>query len=101
KKEIGFFCPEEVRGWSDHPDYALLSPAVDGDFYQPEFYARAIEWYGRHFPLPHELGPNCITYESTPSYLYFPAAAERIAKYNPRTKLIVLLRDPVERAFSA
>jgi len=38
--------------------------------------------------------------EVTPAYLYWPTAAERIARYNPEMKLIVVLRNPVTRAFS-
>ena len=38
--------------------------------------------------------------EVTPAYLYWPTAAERIARYNPAMKLIVVLRNPVTRAFS-
>jgi hypothetical protein len=101
KKEIGFFCPEAFQSWSDHPDYVLLSSVAEGGFYDPDFYVRATQWYHAHFPLPHELGSQRMTYEATPEYLYFPEVPKRIAKYNPLTKLIVLLRDPAERAFSA
>ena len=38
--------------------------------------------------------------EATPIYLYWPGSLERIAAYNPAMKLIVMLRDPVERAWS-
>jgi len=38
--------------------------------------------------------------EATPIYLYWPNCLERIAAYNPDMRLIVLLRDPVERAWS-
>ncbi len=38
--------------------------------------------------------------EVTPAYLYWPTAAERIASYNPAMKLIVVLRNPITRAFS-
>lgn len=38
--------------------------------------------------------------EATPIYAYWEPAAERIHRYNPAMKLIVLLRDPVERAYS-
>jgi hypothetical protein len=38
--------------------------------------------------------------EATPIYLYWPNSLERIAAYNPAMKLIVMLRDPVERAWS-
>jgi hypothetical protein len=38
--------------------------------------------------------------EATPIYLYWPNSLERIAAYNPAMKLIVMLRDPVARAWS-
>ena len=38
--------------------------------------------------------------ESSPSYLYIPKAASRIAYYIPDVKLILILRDPIERAYS-
>jgi hypothetical protein len=38
--------------------------------------------------------------EATPIYLYWPNSLERIRAYNPTMKLIVVLRDPVERAWS-
>ena len=38
--------------------------------------------------------------EVTPDYLYWPSAAERMASYNPALKLIMVLRNPVTRAFS-
>jgi hypothetical protein len=38
--------------------------------------------------------------EATPIYLYWPGSLERIAAYNPAMRLIVLLRDPVQRAWS-
>ncbi|HEX3887930.1 MAG TPA: sulfotransferase domain-containing protein [Phenylobacterium sp.] len=38
--------------------------------------------------------------EATPIYLYWPGSLERIRVYNPAMKLIVMLRDPVARAWS-
>jgi sulfotransferase family protein len=38
--------------------------------------------------------------EATPIYLYWPRSLGRIAAYNPAMKLIVMLRDPVARAWS-
>jgi hypothetical protein len=38
--------------------------------------------------------------EATPIYLYWPNCLERITAYNPAMRLIVLLRDPVQRAWS-
>jgi hypothetical protein len=38
--------------------------------------------------------------EATPIYLYWPQSLERIAAYNSAMRLVILLRDPVERAWS-
>jgi hypothetical protein len=46
------------------------------------------------------LGPSTIAGDCTPSYIYHEPAAERIWKYNPKIKLLVLLRNPVDRAFA-
>jgi hypothetical protein len=44
--------------------------------------------------------PGTLRGESTPFYLYNQAAQERIQALIPHAKLIVILRDPVERAHS-
>ncbi len=44
--------------------------------------------------------PGAVTGEATPFYLYDPATHLRIRKLVPDVKLIVLLRDPVDRAHS-
>lgn len=38
--------------------------------------------------------------DATPIYLYWPNALERIARYDPAMRLILIFRDPVERAWS-
>ena len=38
--------------------------------------------------------------EATPAYMYLPKAVERIHNYNSSMKLICILRNPIERAFS-
>jgi hypothetical protein len=70
-------------------------------------YQRGIDWYRGHFPtrararyvgLRH--GGTAITGESTPYYMFHPLGLERIASVVPGAKLIVVLRDPVSRAYS-
>lgn len=39
--------------------------------------------------------------EASVLYMYHPQAAERIRRYNPEMKLIAVLRNPVERAYSS
>lgn len=43
---------------------------------------------------------NRLIGEATPIYMYWPDTARRIWEYNPNMKLIVLLRNPIERAYS-
>src|SRR5881296_259081 len=51
----------------------------------------------KHYPL---LPVSTIAGDCTPSYIYYKPAVERIWNYNPKIKLLVLLRNPVERAFA-
>lgn len=46
------------------------------------------------------VGDEFVRGEGTPIYMYLPAVAAELKRYNPRLKLIVVLRDPVERAIS-
>lgn len=41
-----------------------------------------------------------MAFESTVSYLYHPLAPKRIAKTLPSVKIIVMVRNPIERAYS-
>ena len=73
----------------DSPDYSPTWTVADID-----------ASYARYFPgLPNDKrGQLCG--EATPIYLYWPEIAEQLYRYNPELKLLVLLRDPVERAIS-
>ena len=53
--------------------------------------------YHKQFP---DSAPGKLRGESTPVYMYWPGTAERIHHYNPRMRLIAILRNPVERAYS-
>lgn len=58
-------------------------------------------WYRSQFPLRSELdAAGAITGEATPRYLFEPDALRRIHRHLPRSRWIVVLRDPVERALS-
>jgi len=63
-------------------------------------YARGEAWYRSHFPLRATLGTDGKTFESSPLYLFHPQAPARLHALLPKARLIVLLRDPVERAIS-
>jgi len=62
-------------------------------------YYKCKEWYLAHFPLMNK-EKQFITGEASPYYIFHPKAAERIKKDFPNIKIIVLLRNPVMRAYS-
>lgn len=71
-------------------------------------YHHGLAWYQSHFPrrvrierAAHAVGANAAhAFESGVSYMFHPVAPERVKRDLPGVKLLVLLRDPVERAFS-
>ncbi len=62
---------------------------------------KGVEWYRRRFPQPRWKDERrTITGEATPEYLTSPPAPERMEEVVPQARLIVLLRNPVDRAYS-
>ena len=59
-----------------------------------------IDEYHHYFPMVAN-NANVLSFEATPMYLFHPEVAERLYRYNSQLKLIVMLRNPVERALSA
>jgi hypothetical protein len=81
--------------------YLRWHPQVTGpSFKEVSFfdrhYARGERWYRAHLPIRR----SGIVGEASPSYLFHPLASERVARMLPRARLIALLRNPVDRAFS-
>jgi hypothetical protein len=70
-------------------------------------YDRDFAWYQGHFPTTAQLlksnrTPGApITFEASGYYMFHPCAAERIARHLPDVRILAMLRDPVERAYSA
>ena len=74
RQELHFFDDEQI--FSQPPNYELLH---------------------RHFG---SIRKDTTAGEVTPSYLYWEPAIERIRNYNPQIKLVILLRNPIDRAFA-
>jgi len=62
-------------------------------------YLNSLNWYRSHFPLKW-IHSNKKTGEASPYYLFHPLAAQRVFQHCPEVKIIVLLRNPVDRAYS-
>jgi hypothetical protein len=70
-------------------------------------YHKGLTWYRGHFPPVWEKvyaqqvqRRAFVTGEASPAYLFHPHVYERVAQVLPHVKLIVLLRNPVDRAYS-
>lgn len=62
-------------------------------------YWRGEDWYRAHFGKREDA--DVRIFDSSGYYLWHPMAAERIAKDLPGIRIIAMVRDPVERAYSA
>ena len=94
----------------EHPSIVPLFPGalhMKRPRYYDVHYARGLRWYRSHFPLmvgrrslARPWAEPAIAGEASPYYLFHPLAAERLARDFPDARLIVMLRDPVERGYS-
>ena len=71
-------------------------------------YGHSLAWYRSHFPLAararravRDLDVAPVAFEASPYYMFHPLAPGRIHRDLPGVKLLVMLRDPVERAYSS
>jgi Sulfotransferase family len=100
----------------EHPQSLPLFPSarylpmradIKGVHYFDTGFDRGDAWYRSHFPTrvhrrlgEQRGGSRVVAGEASPYYLYHPLAAARARRVVPHAHLIVMLRDPVERAHS-
>ena len=98
---IGIGAQKSATTWlydvlSNHPQIHT-SEDKELDFFS-RYHDYGYQWYENHFA---EADDNIRAVgEVSPSYLCSRSAPEAAAKYNPDLKLVVLLRDPIQRAIS-
>jgi hypothetical protein len=89
------------RAIEDHPRVARIEDQAKelhffGRFWQGDVPDDLAERYHRFFPRP----PDAITGEWTPRYMYDFWSLRLLARSAPEARILVLLRDPVERYLS-
>jgi hypothetical protein len=89
---------------ASHPG---IAPALVKEVhYFDNNYQRGLAWYRAHFPSIGIAGlrlpgsPAKITGEASPYYLFHPLAPGRVASILPEARLVAVLRNPVDRAYS-
>jgi hypothetical protein len=84
---------------TEHP-LVRRAAAKELHFFDNKF-AEGVGWYRRCFSEGERVdGHRTITGEASPSYLFDPQVPERMARIVPEARLIALLRNPVDRAYS-
>ncbi|MFQ5470216.1 MAG: sulfotransferase [Gammaproteobacteria bacterium] len=88
-----------------HP--CVLRPAKKEIHFFSDNYDKGMRWYLNHYPSRLKqclqaisLRQQIVTGEATPYYVFHPHAPARIKKHFPDARIIIMLRDPVERAYS-
>jgi len=84
-----------------HPLFNPPSQKEPHFFDSRKFVSKGSGWYRARFPDPQQKEEDrTITGEASPYYLFHPLAARRAAQVVPDAKLIAMLRNPVDRAYS-
>lgn len=93
-----------------HPNVLPMFPArlrIKGTSFFTANFDKGVAWYRSHFATgayrslrQRTSGVRPLTGEATPYYLYHPLAPARAATVVPGARLVVILRNPVDRAFS-
>jgi len=85
-------------------EYLSQHPQIDKPthkeiyFFSTNQYKKGLQWYKAHFPLKH--CKDKLTFEASTDYIFVPNTPKRIHQRLPEVKLILLLRNPVDRAIS-
>lgn len=79
----------------EHPE--IHAPIKELHFFSRDRFEKGKEWYESHFSNAKE---GQQVGEFSTSYLYSPETPARIAKLYPDVKLIAILRNPRDRAYS-
>lgn len=91
---------------AEHPGIGAAS-IKEVHFFDSPHFTQGRTWYRAHFPSAlrkymvervHKF--DFLTGEASPYYLFHPHAPARVAAMLPDVKLIVMLRNPVDRAYS-
>ncbi|HLO14113.1 MAG TPA: sulfotransferase [Anaerolineales bacterium] len=84
---------------SSHPDVYMPSQRKEIRFFD-KYYERGLAWYSTFFCPPEEAQRYLAIGEISTQYYETEGCAERIFTALPKSKLIIMLRHPVNRAYS-
>jgi len=83
-------CMSEIK----EPNYFTAQEVVK--LYYDVSSVNSEDWYHSIFAEP----TRKVIGEGSVSYLFYPEVAQKIYEYNPEARILIILRNPVQRAFS-
>lgn len=105
-----FFIPGVQKGGTTSLfRYLEMHPSVEQVFQKEPHYfcyflGKGEAWYRAHYPIlnsnRNEQG-RMLAGDASTHYIFYPDCAQRVFDANNKAKLLILLRDPVDRAYSA
>lgn len=108
-KETGFFVGYNPKEEDTRNDTSKLRRVVKSDANKGTFRERAgappasprtiSQYLDKYFPSLYP-GDGLMTGEATPGYIYAPQVPAKLRNAFPHARLILMLREPVERAYS-
>jgi hypothetical protein len=84
----------------EHPEICMADRKEVHFFDNEKFFSGKTPKYSAYHRMFDSRPSHKLIGEATPSYMYWYEAPRRIWEYNPNMKLIVILRNPIERAYS-
>ena len=98
--------PNVFPNYKEKKEIQFFDQKINKNF--PQGSKKSLRWYKAHFPTREDIfkktkeldNQKVLVGEATPGYLFHPLSPPQIKDLMPNVKLIVLLRNPIKRAFS-
>ena len=96
--------------YSNLTQHPYIVPAMGKEVHFFDYndnFNKGVLWYRAHFPflaykryVKQIYDQNVVTGEASPYYIFHPHVPKRVFEMLPQVKLIAMLRNPVDRAYS-
>ncbi|XP_053374181.1 heparan sulfate glucosamine 3-O-sulfotransferase 3B1-like [Mercenaria mercenaria] len=84
-------------------DFLKAHPLLSPRYIRPDtryfnhYYEKPYDWYRNLMPCSYH---NQITISKSTEYFFTPGIAEKIRKFDPSMKILIMVREPIDRAMS-
>jgi hypothetical protein len=86
------------RLMEQHPEVCVTKYKETNFFFDESLFSKGPSWYVQQC-FPHSLGRK-VLFEADPIYMLYRECIARISRYFPTARIVVMLRNPVDLAFS-